>query len=74
MVLIFLFSFFFPLNDWCPDFAFPAGHETRSVFSSDACWKSFRLLLVIISDVLLGRELQFGWFVFVTAFERKALI
>lgn len=61
-------------NDLCSDFAFPAGHETCSVFSSDACWKSFCLLLVIISDVLLGWRLQFGWLAFVTAFKRKPLI
>jgi len=44
------------------------------MFSGDAGWKSFRLLLVIISDVLLDRKLQFGWFMFVTAFKRKPLI
>lgn len=67
MVLLFNFCLFvcLVLNYLCPDFAFPAGRETRSVFSSDACWRSFSLLLVIISDVLLGRKLQFGWLVFV---------
>lgn len=68
-----VFNFYY-LNDFCPDFSFLVGHETCAVFSSDDCWKSFCLLFVIVSDVLLVRKLRFGWLVFVTASERKPLI
>lgn len=54
--------------------AFPAGHEAHSVFSNDAYSKNFHLLLVIISDTLRGRKLQFAWLMFVTAFKRRPLI